>query len=61
MASLKTESTELSVGFGLLNVKPQGLTSSQIETYFEGTLSFDKYRKFLRELSKYSADSSRKS
>ncbi|MBI1300014.1 protein kinase [bacterium] len=52
MASLKTECTELSVGFGLLNVKPQGLTSSQIETYFEGTLSFDKYRKFLREFIK---------
>ncbi len=53
MASLKTECTELSIGFGLLEIEPhRRLTQSEVGTYFSSTLSFKKYNDFLQEFSR---------
>ncbi len=50
MPSIKTECTELSVGFGILGIKNVlDLTQRQIEAYFEGTLSVEKYDRFKGE------------
>jgi len=47
MPSEKTESSELSVGFGILGINdPLDLTYSDIKRYFEGTLSPEKYDRF---------------
>jgi tRNA A-37 threonylcarbamoyl transferase component Bud32 len=50
MASAKTECTELSVGFGILGIENiLDLTQNQVENYFEGTLSTEKYDRFKNE------------
>ena len=50
MPSVKTECTELSVGFGILaRDNLLELDESQIENIFEGTLSIEKYRRFQAE------------
>lgn len=50
MPSSKTECTELSVGFGILAIENfLELQISQIERYFEGTLSKAKYDRFRKE------------
>ena len=47
MPSPKTECTELSVGFGILGIENfLELQQSQVEKFFEGTLSKNKYAKF---------------
>jgi len=49
MASLKTEGTELSLGFGLLDVNPRDVALEQLPTLFEGTLPAAKYEAFQAE------------
>ena len=49
MPTAKTECTELSVGFGLLNIGPLGLSLDQIQNQFSGTLAEEKYVGFIRE------------
>ena len=50
MPSLRTETSELAVAFGILGIDPeQELTEDQTETFFEGTLSRDKYSDFVSE------------
>jgi hypothetical protein len=50
MPSAKTECTELSVGFGILGIEDVlQLSQSQVETYFEGSLSEGKYDRFKNE------------
>ena len=49
MPALKTECTELSVGFGLLAVEPLGLSPAEIEDLFEQTLPLEKYPEFEQE------------
>jgi tRNA A-37 threonylcarbamoyl transferase component Bud32 len=50
MPSAKTECTELSVGFGLLRIDPFGLTQTELDQYFDGTLTANKYKTFVHEL-----------
>ena len=52
MPSLKTECTELSVGFGLLYLAPMAVTHPEIERCFETTLEFEKYTDFKQEFTK---------
>ncbi len=53
MARANTECTELSVGFGLINIEPTTMLSiKELTTKFEGTLSSAKYQKFLNEFAK---------
>ena len=49
MPTAKTECTELSVGFGLLGINPEGLSTEQIQNLFSGTLSAAKYVGYLQE------------
>jgi tRNA A-37 threonylcarbamoyl transferase component Bud32 len=50
MPSAKTECTELSVGFGILGIENVlELSPRQIETYFESSLSAEKYERFKNE------------
>jgi len=49
MPTAKTECTELSVGFGLLDVLPGGLSEEQIRNLFSGSLPIDKYYNYLHE------------
>ena len=50
MPSPKTECTELSVGFGILAIENLlDLQPSQVEKFFEGTLSKEKYDRFREE------------
>jgi tRNA A-37 threonylcarbamoyl transferase component Bud32 len=50
MPTPRTECTELSVGFGILAVENLlELKQSQVEKYFEGTLSKEKYDRFREE------------
>ena len=50
MPSAKTECTELSVGFGILGIENVlELNQHQIESYFEGSLSTEKYKRFQGE------------
>ena len=50
MPSPRTEASELSVGFGILLLDPSSpLQQHEIESYFEGSLSSEKYRDFLQE------------
>ena len=49
MPSAKTECTELSVGFGLLRIDPFGLTQTELDQYFDGTLTANKYKTFVHE------------
>ncbi len=50
MPSAKTECTELSVGFGILGIENVlELNQHQIESYFEGSLTTEKYKKFQGE------------
>ena len=52
MPSEKTECSELSVAFGLLGITdPLVLSEQEVKTYFEGTLSIDKYQRFKGEFS----------
>ncbi len=52
MPTKKTEGTELSLAFGLLAIKHfTGLNHHEIEGYFTGTLSQEKYQRFLDSLS----------
>ena len=44
MPTAKTECTELSVGFGLLDVLPSGLSEEQILNLFSGSLPIEKYQ-----------------
>lgn len=49
MPTAKTECTELSVGFGLLDVLPSGLSEEQILNLFSGSLPIEKYHDYLHE------------
>lgn len=49
MPTAKTECTELSVGFGLLGIVPEGLTAQQVENCFSGSLSQAKYIAYVAE------------
>ena len=49
MPTAKTECTELSVGFGLLDVLPSGLSEEQILNLFSGSLPIEKYHNYLHE------------
>lgn len=51
MPTAKTESTELSVGFGLLNSDPLLVKEEELNKFFEGSLAIDKYRDYKREYS----------
>jgi DNA modification methylase len=52
MPSEKTESSELSLAFGVLGInEPISLSEQQVLDYFENTLSVEKYRRFQREFS----------
>jgi tRNA A-37 threonylcarbamoyl transferase component Bud32 len=56
MPSPKTECTELSVGFGILGLDNfLDLSNNQIEQFFEGTLSEEKYYRFRDEFLKNEA------
>lgn len=46
MATLKTESTELSVSFGLLDMNPLEIKTNEISSYFDGTLTIEKYNQY---------------
>ncbi len=53
MPSDKTECTELSLGFGILGIENVlELNRCQVETYFEGSLSTEKYDRFKDEFPK---------
>jgi len=50
MPTLRTEASELAVGFGILSLDPlTELQPYEIERYFEGSLSSRKYQDFLHE------------
>jgi len=50
MPSEKTESSELSVGFGILGIDdPLDLTYDDLQKYFDGTLTSEKYDRFKTE------------
>jgi hypothetical protein len=49
MPTPKTECTELSVGFGILNANPLDVTSEQIPILFCGSLPNDKFARYLQE------------
>ena len=50
MPSIRTEASELAVGFGILQLDPsQQLHPDEIDKYFEGSLSREKYTDFLQE------------
>jgi len=52
MPSEKTESSELSLAFGILAIdEPLSLSEQQVKDNFENTLSFEKYQRFQREYS----------
>ena len=54
MPSAKTECSELSVAFGILGIEdPFSINYEQIETYFEKTLSSEKYVRFVESFSRY--------
>ena len=44
MADERTETTELAVAFGLLNIHPSETDYRSISTRFEGTLTGEKFR-----------------
>lgn len=51
MATFKTEASELSLAFGILNRNdPTHVNAEEIPTLFEGTLSFEKFESYLTEL-----------
>jgi hypothetical protein len=52
MATAKTETTELSLGFGLLGLTPGTLTYDQIAKKFTGSLSKTAFDRFLEEFRK---------
>lgn len=53
MPSAKTEASELSVAFGILGLDPAGSYSQdEIEQYFDGSLTRDKYEKYRAEYKK---------
>lgn len=56
MPSAKTECTELSVGFGILGIeKVLELDQYEIDAYFEGSLSIEKYNRFKDEFTRQEA------
>lgn len=55
MPSPKTEATELSVGFGLLEKDPLQVTEAEIRLLFDGTLPPEKYAAFVKEIGKNQA------
>jgi hypothetical protein len=52
----KTEGTEISVGLGLLKIKQFALTEQDIQKYFNHTLSYEKYRDYVRNYDKNKND-----
>jgi hypothetical protein len=50
VATIKTKTSEVSLAFGLLNISDfDNLTASDIDNLFEGTLSFEDFRRIVTE------------